>query len=164
MSRQPRNDWFDSYCKVEVKMFGWKWYKNKRCQNVKSMSWHHALESSYKTLNLIVLHSWLYLVIVVPALEMSHSMTKSAKWPVRPVKTQISLGICPVWIVFEETAKTDQTRRLSLHWVQRSFCWFCHEMALIFSGKLSMWLGVCTSSSGTTLLEAIAMAISCEQL
>ena len=25
------------------------------------------------------------------------SMTKPTKWPLRPAKTQISLGICPVW-------------------------------------------------------------------
>ena len=24
-------------------------------------------------------------------------MTKPTKWPVRPAKTQINLGICPVW-------------------------------------------------------------------
>ena len=29
--------------------------------------------------------------------EMSRRMTKSTKWPVRPAKTQISLGIFPVW-------------------------------------------------------------------
>ena len=27
-------------------------------------------------------------------------MTKPTKWPLRPAKTQISLGICPVWSVF----------------------------------------------------------------
>ena len=32
--------------------------------------------------------------------HMSRSMTKPTKWPVRPVQTQISLGICPVWSVF----------------------------------------------------------------
>ena len=30
-------------------------------------------------------------------IEVSCSMTKPTKWPVRPVKTQISLGIRPVW-------------------------------------------------------------------
>ena len=29
--------------------------------------------------------------------ELSHRMTKPSKWHVRPVKTQISLGIRPVW-------------------------------------------------------------------
>ena len=28
---------------------------------------------------------------------MSRLITKPTKWPVRPAKTQISLGICPVW-------------------------------------------------------------------
>ena len=29
--------------------------------------------------------------------DLSHSTTKPTKWPVRPAKTQISLGIRPVW-------------------------------------------------------------------
>ena len=36
-------------------------------------------------------------------------MTKPTKWPVRPTKTQISLGIHPVWSVF--------TVRMKKHWV-----------------------------------------------
>ena len=32
--------------------------------------------------------------------QMSCLMTKQTKWPLRPVKTQISLGIGPVWSVF----------------------------------------------------------------
>ena len=32
--------------------------------------------------------------------HMSCPLTKPTKWPVSPVKTQISLGICPVWSVF----------------------------------------------------------------
>ena len=31
---------------------------------------------------------------------MSHLVTKPTKWSVRPAKTQISLGFCPVWSVF----------------------------------------------------------------
>ena len=31
---------------------------------------------------------------------LSHLLTKPTKWSVRPVKTRISLGICPVWSVF----------------------------------------------------------------
>ena len=31
---------------------------------------------------------------------LSSSMTELTKWPVHPAKTQISLGICPVWSVF----------------------------------------------------------------
>ena len=40
-------------------------------------------------------------------------------------KTQISLGICPVWSVFIVRMKT----YLSLRWSCRSFCWFCQEAA-----------------------------------
>ena len=32
--------------------------------------------------------------------HISQCMTKPTKWHVRPAKTQISLGICPVWSVF----------------------------------------------------------------
>ena len=64
--------------------------------------------------------------------QMSHLMTKPAIWPVRPAKSQISLGIHPVWSVFAvcskasqgpqgffmRTAKTDQTGRMPrLIWV-----------------------------------------------
>ena len=31
---------------------------------------------------------------------LNHSMTKPTKWPVCTAKTQITLGICPVWLVF----------------------------------------------------------------
>ena len=36
-------------------------------------------------------------IIVESRFNLSHSMTKPTKWPVRPAKTQISLRICPVW-------------------------------------------------------------------
>ena len=37
------------------------------------------------------------LVLRTGELKMSHRMSKPIKWPVRQAKTQISLGICPVW-------------------------------------------------------------------
>ena len=69
-------------------------------------------------------------------------MTKPTKWHVRPAKTQVSLGICPVWsesslsawrklgslaIHWVHSENSDQTR--SLRWVHMPFCWFCHEAA-----------------------------------
>ena len=79
---------------------------------------------------------------------MSRLMTKPTKWPVRPAKTQISLGIRPVWSesslsawrssgssATHRTASdgSDQAGRMpsliSLHWVHMSFCWFCHGAA-----------------------------------
>ena len=75
-------------------------------------------------------------------------MTKPTMWPVRPAKTQLSLGIRPVWWEFSLCAQwvvknsiflhtnsedSDPTERMpklmSLRWVQMSFCWFCHEAA-----------------------------------
>ena len=35
--------------------------------------------------------------IIFVVQQVSHLMTKPTKWPVRPAKTRISLGICPVW-------------------------------------------------------------------
>ena len=73
--------------------------------------------------------------------HMSHLMTKPTKWHVRPVKTQISLGICPVWTESSLSAwrklgslatlcahseDSDQTGR-SLRWAHMPLCWFCHE-------------------------------------
>ena len=83
---------------------------------------------------------------------MSHLMTKPTKWHVRPAKTRISLGICPVWseslgvrmkklgslvahwVQSEDSDQTGQMPRLIWVFVGRtSFCWFCHVVAYIFS-------------------------------
>ena len=79
---------------------------------------------------------------------LSRLMTKPTKWHVRPAKTQISLGIRPVWSESSLSAWrkigslathwahsedwsdwADAQADLSLRWAQRSFCWFCHEAA-----------------------------------
>ena len=81
-------------------------------------------------------------------LNLSCNMTKPTKWPVCPVKTQISRGIRPVWsessLCTQWVAKdprflhadsedwsdwADAQADLSLRWAHRSFCWFCHEAA-----------------------------------
>ena len=83
--------------------------------------------------------------------QMSRSRTKPTKWPVRPAKTQISLGICPVWSVFAVRMKkqwdlsyplsehrrlwsdcADAQADLSFSWAHMSFCWFCRAVAQIF--------------------------------
>ena len=79
---------------------------------------------------------------------MSRSMTKPTKWPVRPAKTQISLGICPVWSVFavrmkkywdlsypliaEQWLRSDPPRLTWAFAGRTSFCWFCHAAAQIW--------------------------------
>ena len=79
-------------------------------------------------------------------------MTKPTKWSVRPAKTQISLGIRPVWSESSLSAWrniasfccpfaplsalrhlwsdwTDAQADLSLSWAHVSFYWFCHAVA-----------------------------------
>ena len=77
---------------------------------------------------------------------------KTNKMTVRWAKTQISLGICPVWsessLCAHWVAKEpgflhadsedwsnwmDAQADLSLRWVHKPFCWFCHEGAQIWS-------------------------------
>ena len=74
------------------------------------------------------------------------SLTKPTKWHVRPAKTQISLGIHPVWSesllsawrnilssvthwVHWEDWSDWVDAQASLRWAHRSFCWCCHEAA-----------------------------------
>ena len=95
-------------------------------------------------------------VLLYPAFWSPYFVTKAlddlsrltTKWHVRPAKTQISLGIRPVWSVLAVRMKKQWVlcyplsalRRLgsdwadaqadpSLRWAQRSFCWFCREAA-----------------------------------
>ena len=72
-------------------------------------------------------------------------MTKPTKWSVQPVKTQINLGIHPVWSESSLSAwrklgslathwahseDSDQTGR-SLRWAHMPLYWFSHEAAHI---------------------------------
>ena len=73
---------------------------------------------------------------------MSHCTTKPTKWHVHPAKTQIRLGIRPVWSessvgssaptisscrrwIKDWSDWTDAQADPSLRWVHGSFCWFC---------------------------------------
>ena len=76
----------------------------------------------------------------------SRHMTKPTKWPLRPAKTHINLGIRPDWwesslsagwniwssgCLFSALRRlwsdwADAQADLSLRWAHRSFCWFCH--------------------------------------
>ena len=84
--------------------------------------------------------------------DLSGLMTKPTKWHVCPAKTQIGLGIRPVWSVFAVCMKkawalsyplsaqrrlwADAQADLSLLWVHMPFCWFSHEVAH-FSSSLA---------------------------
>ena len=86
---------------------------------------------------------------------LSRSMTKQTKWHVRPVKTQITLGIRPVWsesslsawrslrslaTLYPLSAQrrlwsdwADAQADLSLHWAHMSFRWISHDVAHFLS-------------------------------
>ena len=94
---------------------------------------------------------------------MSRLMTKPNKMTVCPAKTQISLGIHPVWsgsfLCAHWVAKDPSFLHvdsedwsdwavaqadLSLRWAHMPFCWFCHEAAqiwfLAYPTGISTWL------------------------
>ena len=84
--------------------------------------------------------------------HLSCSMTKLTKWHVHPAKTQISLGICPVWSESSLSAwrnigpltiywalsedwldGADAQADLSLRWAHMSVCWICRAKAHLIS-------------------------------
>ena len=100
---------------------------------------------SWKSSVMCNTYTWIYRNFKSP------SMTKATKWPVHRAKTQISLGIRPVWTVFPVRMKkpwvqgyplsiqqrfwsdwVDAQADLSLCWVHRSSCWFCHALAQLY--------------------------------
>ena len=89
-----------------------------------------------------------WVVIFYIWIHLSRPMTKPAKWPVCPAKTQISLGIRPVSLVFAVRMKkhwalnyllsaqwrlwldsADAQADQSLRWAHMSFCWFSRAQA-----------------------------------
>ena len=67
--------------------------------------------------------------IHIPSIEPRHDKTSNVA--VRPAKTQISLGLRPVWSESSLSAWRN-LRFLATHWAQ-AFCWFCHVVAQILS-------------------------------
>ena len=81
-------------------------------------------------------------------------MTKPTKWYVRPAKTRISLGICPVWSEFLLSAWRKRVLAthwvhskdwsyaqadLSLSWAYMQFCRFCHALAHLSFSTPDIW-------------------------
>ena len=91
----------------------------------------------------VITHRGSFILYLMPY-TLRHCMTKPTKWPVRPAKSQISLGIRPVWSASSlcegpniywcgqrrlgsdwEDAQAD----LSLRWAHMQYCWFYHVTA-----------------------------------
>ena len=88
-------------------------------------------------------------------------MTKPTKWHVRPAKTQINLGIRPVWsesllcalwvakdpsFLHADSEDSNQTGRMLRlicpRWAHMPFCWFCHAWLIwtfCLSKKTDFW-------------------------
>ena len=94
---------------------------------------------------------------------MIQRMTKPTKYHVHPAKTQVSLGIHPVWsesslctqwvaknpsFLHEDSEDSGQTWwmlccDLSLHWANLPFCRFCHALTyVVFSILIHSWVSI----------------------
>ena len=86
-------------------------------------------------------------------------MTKPTKWHVRPTKTQISLGICPIWsesllcaqwvakdpsFLYADSEDSDQT------WGMPRLIWVfagAHSTLLVLYWGSSFWAGSCENAN-----------------
>ena len=133
------------FCQVTAHMFLWRTAKNYPSIIIKytpSVLLYICME--FKVCPLLPSHDehWKSVSLFQPPHDKTNKMT------VRPVKTQISLGICPVWsesslcaqwaakdpsFLQADSEDADQTgqipRLFCLHWAQMPFRWFCHEAA-----------------------------------
>ena len=93
--------------------------------------------------------------------QMSHLMTKPTKWHAHSAKTQISLGICPVWSESSLSAWRS-TGLLAIHWAHSEgsdqtgpmprLIWVFAGCIGHFAGFVMLWLinqqnGMCTQRS-----------------
>ena len=75
--------------------------------------------------------------------QLSHRITKQTKWPVRPAKSQISLGIRAVWSFVRSVGSWGLSyfvRPVCPGWAHRSFCLFCHVAAHLSINKTWQFL------------------------
>ena len=110
---------------------------------------------SHKTRNCPIVtltkDAWVTQILTANDLMVNHlsrRMTKPTKWHVRPAKTQISLGICPVWKESSLCAKLVVKNPRFLHadsedwsdWAHNSFCLFYRVVAHFSILTPSTWL------------------------
>ena len=69
-------------------------FLDKQCLARSDFCWRSSLIRMYTAYHSVCIF-WTHCFMVKR--QMSCLMTKQTKWHVRPAKTQISLGICPVW-------------------------------------------------------------------
>ena len=91
-------------------------------------------------------HGTLEMTILILGKQLSRSMTKPTKWHVCTAKTQISLGIRPVWSVFAVRSMSSQGSKVSS----------CGQRRLIRLGGCPGWA---KSSLGA---QVILLVLSCD--
>ena len=77
-----------------------------------------------------------------------------------PGKTQISLGT--KWLCAQgrlRSAWADAQADLNLHWANRSFCWFCHEVAHLLPTDYNLWSYVKCPDLWIHLLIIVAYSV-----
>ena len=85
--------------------------------------------------------------------KLSLHMTKPINWPVCPAKTQISLGICPVWSVFAVHSKDTKVHAHSENSDQTGWTL---RLIWVFAGCTGHFVGLsCCSSNQTKALRAL---------
>ena len=91
--------------------------------------------------------------------KLSHIMTKGTTWHMRPAKTLISLGICPVWSG-SSLAAWRKLGSLATHWVHskdtdqtgRSLRWaHSHFVGFVTRGLILAWKNCCNYSKVWTV-------------
>ena len=89
---------------------------------------------------------WNVLKTAAKHLNLSRLMTKSTKWHVRPMKTQISLGIRPVWSESSLSART-KLDSLATHWAHSEDSDQTGRMPRliwVFAGRICHFVGFVT--------------------
>ena len=73
-------------------------------------------------------------------INMSFSKTKPTNWHMRPAKTQISQGICPVWSESSLLAWR-KLRSLVIHWAQSEDTDQTPRLIGVFAGRIGHFVG-----------------------
>ena len=84
---------------------------------------------------------WVFFeILILILIIMSRLMTKPTKWHVRPTKTQISLGIRPVWSESSLSAWR-KLGSLATHWAHSEDSDQTGRMIWVFVGRTSHFVG-----------------------
>ena len=73
--------------------------------------------------------------------SLSHITTKWTKWPVRPTKTRINLGFCPVGLIFAVCKKKPWVLSLPVHTTNSDWTGRIPRLNWVFAGRTGQFVG-----------------------